>query len=78
MMPDGGDCCEAFSKLRDEWHKAVSQIKQLTAGIATFADDQNWYASDGFLTWAGKRNAIEYAQSLLPTRSYFRSTADED
>lgn len=41
------------------------ETERLRSALANFADPKNWHSEAGLLQWIGKRNAIEFAQSVL-------------
>lgn len=41
------------------------ETERLRNALANFADPKNWHSEAGLLQWMGKRNAIEFAQSVL-------------
>lgn len=43
--------------------------QQAAEALRQFADPSNWSLEPGCLQWAGKRNAIEYAESILAALS---------
>lgn len=42
-----------------------SAAERLRNALANFADPKNWHSEAGLLQWMGKRNPIEFAQSVL-------------
>jgi hypothetical protein len=41
------------------------RIDDLRAALGNFANPQNWELEPGNLRWTGKRNAIDFARSVL-------------
>lgn len=61
---------------RSAFREEREKTKMLTEVVQNFANEKNWYDNIANLQWAGKRHAIEYAQSVLAALSKSPSPPD--
>lgn len=52
-------------RLRQVYDQLVGEKERYRRVIQDFANEANWSQTIGCLQWTAKRNAIEYAQSVL-------------
>jgi hypothetical protein len=52
-------------RLRQVYDQLVGEKERYRRVIQDFANEANWSLKPGCLQWTAKRNAIEYAQSVL-------------
>ena len=58
-------CNTVCQSIADVIEDSGSEAERLRNALANFADQKNWHSEAGLLQWIGKRNAIEFAQSVL-------------
>lgn len=58
-------CNTVRQSIADTIEDSSKDIDRLRSALANFADQKNWHSEAGLLQWIGKRNAIEFAQSVL-------------
>jgi hypothetical protein len=66
---DAAKHVEYHNALCAERDTALCELEEAKAVIRNFAKPENWHLEVGCLQWLGKRNALEYAQSVLAALS---------